>query len=754
MRTQLCLFLFLILSSGNSFAQLFVARDTISVIENNNVLKMPWNNGINFSNVSTIDLDFDGKKDIVAYDKLNLFSTGRFRCFLNNGVPGEIKYKPAPELSYSFPQVSNWAILLDYNCDGKEDIFCSTSAGIKVYKNVSVAPTLSFDLVKPLIYSDYNPGGNTSVGNLYASSVGVPGIADIDGDGDLDIITFSPLGVFVEFHKNMRVEKNLSCDSLVFELADGCWGKFSESSCQVNMNQCALKQPWDSATVAYGEKVLHAGACLTCLDSDGDLDQDLVLGDISCNTVQYVHNGGSVAVPLMTDTTRLYPNYPIKNNTTQVRLNNFPCAYYVDVNNDGKKDLVATPNATGSENAKSVWYYKNTSLTSTVNFQFVKNNFLQDEMIEVGQNSFPVLIDYDADGKKDLLIGNYGYYANNTLKSQLTLYKNIGTLSQPAFSLVTRDYANISGQSLNNVMPAIGDIDNDNDVDICIGTSSGQIHWLENTGGAGNPCNFSIFRNNPFSFTTTSAAAAPQLFDIDNDGRLDLLIGTKNGRIAFYKNNSVNSSAPTFTLMSNFFGGVDVKDNPNLYGIDGYAVPFFYSENGSTKLLVGSVSGSVYLYSVPAAITNSFNLATNSANFINEGGQSSAWFEDLNNDNLRDLIVGNASGGLSFFSSKGANVSIQKSEIDLANELTIFPNPAQDELHIRFEKKQSIDAGFKSVEVTIYDLLGNEVSKQSLASNFETASLQGLNKGLYFVKINLITEQQRNYSVSKKLIKE
>lgn len=746
------IYFLLILFTGSKFifAQLYIARDTLTVIENNYVLKMPWANGLNFSNLSSIDLNFDGKKDIVAYDRLNQFATGRFRCFINNGNPGEIKYKANPDLSYAFPLISNWAVLMDYNCDGLEDIFCSTSAGIKVYKNTSVAPNLSFTLIKPLIYSEYNPGGVSSPGNLYASSVGVPGIADIDGDGDLDILTFSPLGVFAEYHRNMRVEKNLHCDSLEFEVADGCWGKFSESSCLVNLNQCALRQPWDSVTIAYGEKVLHAGACLTCIDSDGDGDQDLILGDISCNTVQYIHNGGSATTPLMTDSTRLYPNFPQKGNTTQIKLNNFPCAYYVDIDNDGKKDLVATPNAPGSENAKSVWYYKNSSLTNTVNFQFVKNNLFQDEMIEVGQNSFPVVFDYNADGKKDLLVGNYGYYLNNALRSQLALYENIGTLSQPAYSLITRDYTGLSSKNLNNAMPAVGDVDNDGDLDICIGTSSGQIHWIENTAGVGNICNFSVFHNNPFMFTTNSAAAAPQLFDIDGDGKMDLLIGTKNGRIAFYKNTGLNGSTPTFSLMTNFFGGVDVKGNPNLYGIDGYAVPWFYTDGGNIKLLVGSISGNIFQYTVPANINTNFNLITNTANNINEGGQSSVCFEDLNNDNKRDLIVGNASGGLSFFSTWALNIGINELPSSTLDQLVqTYPNPAQDHLNIHIDQ---ID--FRAGEVTIYDLPGKEVMRAAINSNNEVLDLRTLDKGLYFAKITLHNEQQTNYTVIKKIIKE
>jgi hypothetical protein len=742
--------LFAALATLPDYGQLAVARDTITVLENNYVLKMPWNNGLNYSNLSTCELNFDGKKDLVAYDRINQFGTGRFRCFLNNGNVGEIKYAAGPEYSYNFPQVSNWAVLLDYNCDGKEDIFCSTNSGIMVYKNVSVAPTLSFTLVKPLLYSYYYPNVPNSYWNLYASPSGVPGISDFDGDGDLDILSFSALGVFAEYHKNLSQELYGSCDSLVFERASDCWGKFSESSCSSAFNQCGNKPApvTPPAHLDPDPKTYHAGACLTCFDSDGDSDMDLILGDISCNTVEYLHNTGNVSTALISDSTKLYPNFPAKGNTTQIKINNFPCTYYVDVDRDAKKDLIATPSVFGSENAQSVWLYKNTSLTSTVNFQFVKNNFLQDEMIEVGLNSFPVIIDYNADGKKDLLIGNCGYYLNGGHKSRLTLYENTGTAAQPVYSLVTRDYAGLSAQNLNYAIPAVGDVDNDGDVDICIGVSSGQVHWLKNTAGAGNPCNFTFIANS-FSFTTNSAVAAPQLFDMDNDGKLDLLIGTKNGRISYYRNNSTVASSPSFTLMSNFFGSVDVKGDVNLYGIDGYAVPYFYNEGGTTKLLVGSVNGNIFHYTVPAAYSGAFNLVNNTTNNYNEGGQSAPYFEDINNDNLRDLLIGNAGGGLALFSSKSPYIGFDQNGAEgLANLVSLYPNPVNGLLNLRVEKL-SFDRG----EVSVYNLLGESMMQTGIDSNSETIDLGNLSPGVYFVNISL-SSGQNTQRFTKKIIKE
>ncbi|MDI1353646.1 MAG: T9SS type A sorting domain-containing protein [bacterium] len=727
-------------------AQLMVARDTVKVIENGYVLKMPWANGINFSNVSNIDFNFDGKKDLVLFDRINQFGTGRFRCFLNTGNAGPTQYRVDLNASYYFPQASNWAILRDYDRDGKEDLFCSTSAGIKVYRNTGSSGVLKFTLMSSLLNSDYNPGGAPYMSNLYASSVGVPGIADIDKDGDLDILTFSPQGVFIEFHRNMSKEKFGTSDSLVFEIGDLCWGKISENNCTITMGQCVQK-PGSSKTTEETE-TLHSGSCLMCLDSDGDKDEDLIMGDISCNSVQYVHNTGTTFTASFTDSTKMYPNYPLKNNTVQVKLNNFPCTYFVNIDTDTIKDLVATPNSFGSENYKSVWYYKNTSLTSTVNFQFVKNNFLQDEMIEVGQNSYPLLFDYNADGKKDLLIGTFGYYSNNTLSARLTLYANIGTASVPSFSLVSRDYGNLGLQNLNNVMPTAGDIDGDGDIDLCVGVSSGQIHWLENTAGPGFTCNFSVFKNNPFNFTTASAVAAPQLFDLNNDGKLDLLIGGKNGKIAYYQNIGI-TSIPSFSLVSNALGNINVQGDQSLYGLDGYAAPFFYKENGITKCLVGSISGNIWHYLVPSNLAGAFTLISNSEDGLNEGSQSTVWYEDLDGDNKRDLIVGNASGGLTYFSSSSKVVSLNEiAPGNFSDRISVFPNPANNCVQLKIENTE-----INHAQVDILDLSGRQLIHKELNSNFEIIDVSDLQNGFYFLRVTLGSEQSFRSS-TKIIVKE
>ena len=558
----------------------------------------------------------------------------------------------------------------------------------------------------------------------------------MDNDGDIDVLTFSSQGFYVEYHRNMSKEKGYRCDSLIYQLEDPCWGKIYENLCAISMNQCNPKPGGPEQPILKSE-TRHAGSCLSCFDTNGDNFLDLVMGDISCNHSQLAVNTGSMSSALITYTSAQYPNA-----TNPIQMSAFPCAYIADCDGDGKKDLLATPNVFGAENSSSVWYYKNTSTTNTVNFQFVKSNFLQDEMIEVGLGAFPLIFDYDLDGKKDLLVGNYGYYDPVHFKAQLALYKNTGTLSQPSYSLITKDFAGLAAQNLNNAMPTTGDIDGDGDVDILVGTSSGQIHWLEKTGSVGTY----TFHSNSYSITTQSAEAAPQLFDIDGDNDLDLMIGTKNGRIAYYQNIGTTST-PVFTLITNYFGSIDVKGDVNLYGIDGYAVPYFFKVGASTKLLVGNINGQIFYYDVPAVLTNSCNLINATANGINEGSQAAPCFEDVNNDGKRDLFLGNGSGGLSFFSSINQFVGIKENTAtQMADNITLFPNPASNFLNLHINALE-----FESGRLVLYDLLGKEIENMEITANTQTFLLNNAHKGIYFAKV-FLTHTAQTVSFTKKII--
>ena len=131
------------------------------------------------------------------------------------------KFIFSPEYRESFPKIENWILLEDYDCDGRNDIFTYSTAGISVYKNTSNLE-LSFVLKDSLLKN------NTSGQHIYVSPVDIPTVVDIDYDGDIDILTFDIAGGFVHYFKNTSFENYNNCEYLEFDFADGCWGDFYE----------------------------------------------------------------------------------------------------------------------------------------------------------------------------------------------------------------------------------------------------------------------------------------------------------------------------------------------------------------------------------------------------------------------------------------------------------------------------------------------------------------------------------------------
>ncbi|MES2568135.1 MAG: T9SS type A sorting domain-containing protein [Bacteroidota bacterium] len=724
-------------------AQVNIYRDTIPVYEGGLKLKMPWAGGINFSSFTQIDLNADGKKDIVAFDKI-CGSGGHLRAYLNAAGTGEATYLHAYNYQELLPSVAEWALFFDYNNDGKADIFTYTTGGIKVFKNTSIGANLSFTLEKPLLLSDYNPGGSPSVSNLYCNAVALPGIADMDNDGDLDILSFSVFGVKIEYHKNMSQEIYGHSDSLVFNMVDDCWGDIKESNCVVELNQCPFMKMYEDLEQESINKILHSGSCLMCFDRNGDGDQELIMGDISCSSVFFVENEGDSNNAHIGDTTALYPNYPNKASTTAIKLNSFPCTYHLDVNNDGFKDLIASPNTiAGSENYQSVWYYKNTSSTPTVNFAFQKKNFLQEDMMEFGEGAYPVLFDADSDGKKDLIVGNLGYYNGSTNKSKLAYYKNIGTATSPSFSLITRDYQSLSVFNIYSLAPTFGDLDNDGDKDLIIGEANGTLHYFENTAGAGNAA---VFGNHISNYEGIDAGSFsyPQLFDVDKNGTLDLVIGSQNGKISYHKNKGTISSA-SFATQTASFGGIDVRQSG---WVTGFSMPYMFNDTGVTKLLVGSEIGNIYLYdNIDGNLTGTFNEVDTVLFHINEGPRCSPFFEDITNDGNRDLFLGNYAGGLAFFNSSDVN-AVGITELFNEEMVYVYPNPASEAITISIN-----DHSYSEMSIICFDVLGKQVFETITFNKTIKIDVSGFSKGFYFIEIQHQDDQQLKF-LTKKIIVE
>lgn len=559
------------------------------VTEENGQLKFPWAGGINHGQFSNMDFDNDGTNDLLVFDK----SGDKMICLRTNSA-GELEIAPkyrdmfTNQHGTSNRSLHDWVLLRDFNADGKADIFTYSNGGLAVYRNDGNADTLIFTLMTNKLESDY---GNGLI-NIYVSPTDLPAIMDVDGDSDMDIVTFSLFGTSAEYHQNQSFDLYGNADSMIMVLADPCWGNFEEDPSTVAVNldvSCkggVYTPPTQSAAAAA-----HSGFTMLGLDIDGDNDQDLVLSNVSFNTMNILINDGDASSAHMGSQDLTFPaNF---NSTDPINFYTFPAAFIADVNNDGKTDLISTPyQENNGHDHQGCYLYTNASSTD-YDLTFVKNNFLQDEMIDLGTGAYPVFFDYDQDGLLDLMVGNRGYFVSTgTYSSQIAFYRNTGTATEPQFTLQTRDVSNISNLGLGNVIPTFGDLDGDGDFDMLVGDADGLVHLFSNSAGVGNPCSFSLTTPGFQGIDISGQYASPFLFDVDGDQLLDLIIGERNGNLNFYRNDGTANS-PQFVLDDTNWGGVDMRRNGLSFG---YSTPFLFEDDGEIQMLVGSESGVIDLY--------------------------------------------------------------------------------------------------------------------------------------------------------------
>jgi len=719
---------FFLLVTGYSNAQPYFSRvDSIKVKLLGNPIRNPWTGGLNFCQLSSIDLDQDGIKDLFIFDR----TANKVTTFINKGTANTVDYVHAPQYAGKFPALHEWALLVDYNNDGKEDIFTYNLGSINVYKNISTTISgLKFQLFKKDLPSVYNAACTGSPFYLYVSSVDVPAITDIDNDGDMDICTFDVGGSRVEYHRNQSIQKYGNADSLDYCLPTSCWMGFSEGiSCySLNFN-ITCKSEGGYIPPSKIQDGAHASSCLLCLDLDGDGDKEALIGDGGgiCNSIYALTNiGDSITAKASSTYDQTFPSYNVP-----IDLGTFPCGYSLDVNNDGLKDLIAAPNAINvSDNFQGLWYYKNVGTNKVPVFSKQQNDLLQDNMIETGEGAYPVFFDHNADGLMDIVIGNYGYYASTgSYPSQVSLYENTGTASNPAFNLVTRDYAGLKTTNIKNINPTFADLDADGDQDMMLGDYDGNLYYFVNTAGSGNTASFSLaqayYKDSANTIIDVGQYAAPQLLDVNGDNKIDLIIGGNSGKVRYYENIGT-TLAPVFAIRNMKFGNLEVDVN-NIYG---YSHPFMFKQGSTFRMIVGSQTGYLYFYdNISGNLNGNFTLVDSTFQYIWEGTLTAPNGYDINNDSFMDLVIGNYGGGVSMYYGQPTSSAI-KEETSLELSATLFPNPASGSITLKIDPTIT---GIKTLQIT--DLLGRLLHIEKVSDPVTTFDVSHLPAGMYLCKV-------------------
>lgn len=517
--------------------------------------------------------------------------------------------------------------------------------------------------------------GNTLFGN---------GISffDYDNDGWDDITIATANGDPIRFFKNIN-------------------GNYIEQSLNIPNNNWKNKQ-------------------INWVDIDNDGDNDLfVTSDNQINRL-YENLGNMV----MTDIT-----------SSSGMLNEVLITYgasWGDYNNDGYLDVFLSNRDTLIPNV----LYKNNGNNT---FTLVNN---EAGLINTGTLSFcSAFIDYNKDGYQDI------YVANDKVQYPNTMYKNNGDGTFTEVGSLTGTDITIDAMSV-----TVEDFDSDGWTDIYVTNDVVGNVFLKNNGDD-TFSNIATFTNT----TMNSVAWGAVFLDAENDGDLDLYVsaehdGSVTGYLssAFYNNEGDqfdldNSAVPDDYAISysNAIGDVDndglaevIVNNINHNNI------FLWKNNTSSIAnwlkvkLEGTISnrngiGSLIEISVDGEKQFRYTclgegyLSQNSASEIFGLGEASVidyvkvnWLSGIE-DIYYDIPINQ-----SLKIVEGSSLSINDY---LTSKFKIYPNPANDILHLTLEEND--------FSIKIFNLLGSEIRDYQTNVNNKTVDISNIKKGVYIIKI-------------------
>jgi hypothetical protein len=738
-------------------------NDQVKVKVNGHELKSAWGGGMNHPQFAQADLDHDGLTDLVVYEGFKGISFNGLKTFINMGTAANPDYVYNPDYEYLFPEVKMYMKLIDYNGDKVPDLFHYGDQGMGVcdgfYNNQN---RLTFKNCRDIKYTHPFAGRI----NMPVLNGDIPAIVDIDNDGDLDVLLYDIAdNDLLQLYKNTSIEDGVALDSFRMKLKDACWGKATptyyanrEHKLGISCLEVPFAPPGGGGGKPVSKTTGSGNHCITALDIDADGDMDFFDSYIAYPELQLVLNG-------KVDYGHFRDSMVAQDTTWQsggikVKMANFPVAYAVDANTDGLADLLISPYADNSEDIQCVAYYKNTGTATNPAYAYQTDDFVVKEILDAGFSSYPVFYDFDRDGKKDLMIGSSKYdKSSGQIISQFSLYKNTGTGGNVSFEYVTNNVANIGTEKFGSVAPAIGDIDNDGKDELIIGKADGTLALYRNYAASNNlPPVWQIMQNNMTTKYGTlidvGDKATPCFFDLDKDGKKDLVVGNSTGYLTYLHNDNTVPQEVKLDQVTDKLGGVFVGTSQSGFEYPGYSAPFIGRIDNTQKdyLLVGNEKGVIARYDgvdVPYTANAIFpRLDSVYSNITVKGLYAAPVVTNLDGDTAyMEMYVGNVLGGIYYYKQ------IFKAGVDEAvgapdGGLHIYPNPAGAVMHISINNADMQNG----IEVLVYNTTGQLMPVTVLHTDkkWMTINTETLPHGVYLCSVRVNGQERYNSVFLKK----
>jgi len=594
-------------------------------------------------------------------------------------------------------------VFIDLDNDGDKDLVVGCNDGsLKYLENTGTAASPAWSI------------NDAKFQGISVTAYSAPTFADLDGDGDMDLIIGDLYGNF-KYYKNVGTKTNpiFSYDSSMF------------------------------AGITVGSK---ASPTFADLDDDGDLD--MIVGDTS--SIKYYQNTGTATVPA-------WPLVPANLSGVSPWTNNSPT--FADMDNDGDFDLILACRG-------GLYYYKNTgnknSPTWSSDWSAISGIYAS-----YSDDNGVAIADLDNDGDNDILLGagDFNYYLNIGSASAPSWVRStpyilgfdVGSWSTPAFADINNDglqdvYIGNSDGLLtcfinkgtktnpawaidntkvapldvgNYAAPAFADLDGDGKQDLIIGEYYGELKYFKNTGTATSPC--WTADNNLFLGIDAGSLSAPTFADLDGDGDLDLVIGEDNGGIKYFKNVGTKTN-PSWQSETNLFSSVNAYyyGRPSFVDID---------NDGDLDLIVGNWSGALKFYENTGTAADP-KFKENSSMFPGSsfGSDVVSTFVDIDDDGTKEAVIGNYDGTLacydiSFADTTGPEINTAYYEMTgVDGKYTISWDPASDSSGISCYELQESTSYYGS-----YTTLSNNIT----ATSFQITGKSPDGVGIPLPDINL-----------------
>lgn len=206
----------------------------------------------------------------------------------------------------------------------------------------------------------------------------------------------------------------------------------------------------------------------------------------------------------------------------------------MDWDNDGTPDLIH-----GERNGNLRLYTGNGDGT----LHFIGNIYdNQGTEIKTNFNSSPHLVDWNEDGRLDLLLS--GYLTETTNGGILRVYPNIGdNPDSPVFSAVYLDYTGFYNKW--RTTAEAFDLNADGKKDLVLGYEMGEVFFAPNTGTNADPqfSSYAVLQCaagpvNVYTNFSGGGRAREHVCDYNADGIPDLMVGCNNGWIYVFPGNT------------------------------------------------------------------------------------------------------------------------------------------------------------------------------------------------------------------------